>query len=426
MEQPQQETEVKQPETAQQTPQPQEPQPKPQTYSPVPPPPPKKHRRFSMLTIVGLVLIALLAGGFIGYAVTYSEFNSKLLDLQSQIGLSSGISGDIQTYVLNDNVSLASLYQHVKSSVVVVQDFVPVTTFFGARAYSSQQGSGFIALVNNQKVIVTNNHVVENAINITVTFADGDSYPAEVLGQDAKADLAVLTTSMPSDASALSLVSSTTLSVGDPVVALGSPYGLSGTLTTGVISSLGRTIIEDSSSSRSGQTIADMIQTSTAINPGNSGGPLLNYAGEVVGITTAGISDSESLGFAIPSATIIRELPSLVSTGSYDQHPSINSVGTDMTYSIAQAMGTSVTYGFLVESVSVQNGLQGGNVQKVVGSSTVILGGDIIIGVNNQRITNTDALLSYLEQHALPGQTLSFTVVRDGQQQNVSVTIGKA
>ncbi len=372
------------------------------------------------------MLIALLAGGFIGYAVTYSEFNSKLLDLQSQIGLSSGAPSGVQTYVLNDNVSLASLYQHVKSSVVVVQDLVPVTSFFGGRGYSGQQGSGFIAEVNNQKVIVTNNHVIEGAINITVTFANGDSYPAEVLGHDAKADLAVLSTQMPSDAPALSLVSSATLSVGDPVVAVGSPYGLSGTLTTGVVSALGRTIVEDSSTNQNGQSIPDMIQTSTAINPGNSGGPLLNYAGEAVGITTAGISDSESLGFAIPSSTIIRELPTLVSSGSYDQHPSINAAGTDMTYSIAQAMGASVTYGFLVESVSVQNGLHGGNVQKVVGSSTVILGGDIIVAVNNQRVTNTDSLLSYLEQHALPGQTVSFTVVRDGQQQDVSVTIGKA
>lgn len=421
MEQAQHQPDSQQPQTQQPTESP------PQTYSPTPPPPPQRKRRISSLAIIGLVLIALLAGGFIGYAVTYSEFNSKLLNLQSQIGLSDGTPSNFQTYLLNDNVSLASLYQHVKSSVVVIQDLVPVTTFFGARAYSSQQGSGFIAEVNNQKVVVTNNHVIENAINITVTFANGDSYPATVLGQDAKADLAVLSTSsMPSDAPALDLISSTSLSVGDPVVAVGSPYGLSGTLTTGIISALGRTIVEDSGTNQNGQNIPDMIQTSTAINPGNSGGPLINYAGEVVGITTAGVSDSQSLGFAIPSSTIIRELPTLVSSGSYDQHPSINAGGTDMTYSIAQAMGSSVTYGFLVESVSAQNGLQGGNTQKNIAGSTVVLGGDIIIAINNQRITNTDDLLSYLEQHTLPGQTVSFTVVRGGQQQTVSVTIGKA
>ena len=173
------------------------------------------------------------------------------------------------------------------------------------------------------------------------------------------------------------------------------------------------------------QTIPDIIQTSTAINPGNSGGPLLDYAGDVVGITTAGISNSQGLGFAIPSDTITREISSLISSGGYNQHPSINAQGTDMNYQIAQAMGTSVTYGWLVESVSTQNGLKGGSTQATVLGSNVILGGDIISGINGVRITNTDDLLSYLEQHTLPGQTANFTVVRAGQTQTVVVTIGK-
>ena len=216
------------------------------------------------------------------------------------------------------------------------------------------------------------------------------------------------------------------MQVGEPVVAVGSPYGLSGTLTTGVISALGRTITEGSSSSQNGQTIPDIIQTSTAINPGNSGGPLLTYSGEVVGITTAGISNSQGLGFAIPSETIMREISSLVTSGSYTNHPSINAVGTDMNYQIAQAMGSSVTYGWLVESVSTQNGLHGGNTQRSILGSNVQLGGDIITAINNTRITNTDDLLSYLEQHTLPGQTINFTVIRNGQQQTIQVTIGKA
>jgi S1-C subfamily serine protease len=214
------------------------------------------------------------------------------------------------------------------------------------------------------------------------------------------------------------------LQVGDPVVAVGSPYGLSGTLTTGVISSLGRTITEQSSSSNAGQTIPDIIQTSTAINPGNSGGPLLDYSGEVVGITTADISNSQGLGFAIPSDTITRELNALVTSGSYTQHPTINAQGTDMNYQIAQAMRTSVTYGWLVESVSAQNGLKGGSTQATILGSNIMIGGDIVIAINGVRITNTDDLLSYLEQHTLPGQTASFTVVRSGQTQTVSVAIG--
>ena len=393
----------------------------------IPPPPPQKPKRFSTVLIVVLLLVGLVVGGGIGYAVTYSDFNGKLTNLQTQLGLYDGSGANTQTYLLNDNVSLASLYQHVKNSVVVIQDLVPGYTMFGQRIYTLQQGSGFVTEVNNQRVVVTNNHVIDGAINFTVTFSDGNSYPATVLGQDAKADLAILSVSnMPSEATGLSLLSSSTLSVGDPVIAVGTPYGLSGTLTTGIVSALGRTIVESSDSGEGGQQIPDTIQTTTPINSGNSGGPLLNYAGQVVGITTAGISNSEGLGFAIPSSTIIREIATLVSSGSYDQHPSINTEGVDMNYPIAQAMGVSVTYGYLVEKVSTSNGLQGGNSIKAILNDNIIVGGDVIIAINNVRIANTDDLLSYLEQHTLPGQTVSFTVVRGGQTQNVQVTIGKA
>jgi S1-C subfamily serine protease len=401
------------------------------TIPPISIPQPQKTKRFSAVIIVVLLLVGLVAGGLIGYAISYSDFNGKLSSVQAELqGYSQNGNSAYSnvTYVIESNVSLSSLYQQVKSSVIVIQDIASEYGMFGNLVgYSIQQGSGFITKVNNQLVVVTNNHVIENAINETVTFADGKSYPATVLGSDAKADLAVLTvSSMPSGVTPLTLVSSETLQVGDPVVAVGSPYGLSGTLTTGVISALGRTITEVSSSSQSsGQTIPDMIQTSTAINSGNSGGPLINYAGEVVGITTAAVSNSEGLGFAIPSATIIRELSSLVTSGSYNQHPTIDATGTDMNYQIAQAMGSSVTYGWLVESVSANNGLKGGSTQASILGSTVIIGGDIIIAINGVRITNTDDLLSYLEQHMLPGQTVDFTVVRSGQTQTVSVTIEK-
>jgi S1-C subfamily serine protease len=399
---------------------------------PIPPiPQPQKTKRFSAVIIIVLLLVGLVAGGLIGYAISYSDFNGKLSSVQAQLqGYSQNgtyFSYPNATYVIGYNVSLSSLYQEVKSSVVVIQDIVPQYNFFGNLAgYSIQQGSGFITTVNSQLVIVTNNHVIQDAINETVTFADGDSYAAKVLGSDPLSDLAVLTiTPMPSGLTPLTVVNSDTLQVGEPVVAVGSPYGLSGTLTTGVISALGRTITEESSSSSTGQTIPDIIQTSTAINPGNSGGPLLDYAGEVVGITTADISNSQGLGFAIPSDTILRELSSLVTSGSYNEHPSIDATGTDMNYQIAQAMGTNITYGWLVESVSTQNGLKGGTTQTSILGSNVIIGGDIIIAINGNRITNTDDLLSYIEQHTLPDQTANFTVIRNGQTQTVSVTIGK-
>ena len=401
----------------------------------LPPPPASaetKAKRFSALLIVSVLLVGLIAGGLTAYIITYSDFNSKLTSLENQLGIYSS-NGNVtnysnSVYLLGENVSLSALYSQVKASVVVIQDLVPEYNIFGRIfGYSIQQGSGFVTSVNNQQVVVTNNHVIEDAINVTVTFSNGDSYPATVMGADPRADLAVLSVSqMPNGVVSLSLANSDLLQVGDPVVAVGSPYGLSGTLTTGVISALGRSMVEDSGTDQNELTLADVIQTSTAINPGNSGGPLITYRGEVVGITTAGISNSESLGFAIPSNTLKRELNTLVSSGSYDQHPSINAVGTDMNYQIAQAMGTNVTYGWLVESVSTSNGLQGGNTQTTILGSRYVLGGDIIIAINNQRITNADDLLSYLERNTLPGQTANFTVVRDGQTQTISVTIGKA
>ncbi len=388
-----------------------------------------KKKRFSAVLIVALLLVCLVAGGFIGYAISYSSFNSKLTSIQNQLAAHS--QNDTYntypnaTYVIGENVSLSSLYAEVKSSVVVIEDLVPTQTLF-FEGYSQQQGSGFITAVNNQLVIVTNNHVVNGASNITATFADGATYPATEIGSDPLADIAVLTiTPMPSGLTPLTLVSSNGLQVGQSVVAVGSPYGLQGTLTTGVISSLERTLTETEPDGSQGPTIPDTLQTSTAINPGNSGGPLLTYAGEVVGITTAAVSNSNGLGFAIPSATIIRELSSIVTTGTYNNHPSIDTSGTDMNYQLAQAMHTDVTYGYLVESVSTQNGLQGGKTQVTILDQNYIIGGDIIISANGTPITNTDSLLSYLERNTLPGQTVDFTVVRGGATQTVSVTIDK-
>ncbi|XES78606.1 MAG: S1C family serine protease [Candidatus Bathyarchaeia archaeon] len=406
----------------------------PQPPSPREPEPPRKTRkakRFSALVLAAILLVGLIGGGLLGFSLSYATFNGRIGDLQAQLQNLpptnvTYVSYPNATYVLTENVSLAALYSQVRPSVVVIQDFVPQYSIFGGFlvGYTQQQGSGFVTLVGSNPVVVTNNHVIQNSVNVTVTFANGDSYPSRVLGADPQADLAVLALDGESaDFQPVTLVSSSNLQVGDPVVAVGSPYGLSGTLTTGIVSALGRTITETDGTQNI--NIPDVIQTSTAINPGNSGGPLINYRGEVVGITTAAVSNSEGLGFVIPSDTILREVSSLVKNGVYDQHPTINAAGTDMTYQIAQAVGTNVTYGWLVETVGAMNGLIGGSTRVTVLGSQIITGGDIIIGINGTRIANTDDLLSYLERHTLPGQTVDFTAIRDGQTRVVSVTIGK-
>jgi serine protease Do len=178
-----------------------------------------------------------------------------------------------------------------------------------------------------------------------------------------------------------------------------------------------------------GYPIANVIQMSVAINPGNSGGPLLNYQGQVVGITTAIVSDSQGVGFAIPSSTVLREIESLVSTSSYNKHPTIGATGTDMSYEIAKAMNANVTYGWLIAQVTsggpaATAGLQGGTRQITIDGQSVTIGGDIIIALNGARIRGIDDLSTYLEENTLPGQTINVTIVRNGETTTVSLTIG--
>jgi S1-C subfamily serine protease len=265
--------------------------------------------------------------------------------------------------------------------------------------------------------------VVENAINITVTLADGDAYPATTLGFDPYADLATLSTNAPqAQLQPLQIVSSSTLQVGDPVIAIGTPYGLAGSMTVGIISAMGRTMTETETG---GYPIASVIQTSTAINPGNSGGPLLNYRGQVIGITTAIVTNSQGLGFAIPSNSIIREIESLVVNGTYEQHPSLGATGTDMTYEIAQAMGTNVTYGWLVATAPSDTGLHGGTSQTAIAGSLVTIGGDIIISINGTRITSLDDLSTYLEENTLPNETINVGIVRNNASMDLLVKLGE-
>jgi S1-C subfamily serine protease len=398
------------------------------------------------LTIVlaGTIMACLLIGGILGYAMSSLTTSSQIHDLQNQVSTLKQTISDSQsqdpssqastiennTYLLGENVSLTKLYEQVESSVVVVQgtNVTEYYTFWGQPYYQYEevQGSGFIYNLTGQIVIVTNYHVVNGVTNITVTFTDGDAYAAKVIGSDPYADLAVLTSNASQDEYyPLSITSSSTLSVGDPVIAIGTPYGLAGTVTSGIVSALGRTISE---STAGGYVIADCIQTTTPINPGNSGGPLLNYQGEVVGITTAIVTSSEGLGFAIPSNTILREIQSLATNGSYTSHPALGASGTDMTYGISQAMKVNVTYGWLIAQVTGggaadKAGLKGGTTQTQVYGTTITIGGDIIIAINGTRIKNMDDLSTYLEEHTLPGQTINVTIARNNQTLTLPVEL---
>jgi S1-C subfamily serine protease len=395
-----------------------------------------KTPRFSTTLIVTTIVVSLIAGGLLGYAVSNLIISGSISDLQNQVSALQGQVSNLQstpnvanqnsTYIMGDNVSLASLYAEVKDSIVVVQGLMVQYDIFHRAYYSQVQGSGFVYNFEGQMVVITNYHMVQDVINITVTFINGNGYAATVLGSDPYVDLAVLSTNASqSEYKPLEIVSSSTLEVGDPVIAVGGPYGLAGSMTTGIVSALGRTITEEMSG---GYPIANVIQMSAPINPGNSGGPLLNYQGQVVGITTAVVSNSQGLGFAIPSSTVLREGGSLVTEGSYNKHSWLGASGTDMTYEIAEAMGVNVTYGWLIAQVTSggpadQAGLQGGTQQVTVAGQSVTIGGDMIIAFDGTRIRNTDDLSTFLEEQTLPGQTIDVTIVRGGQTMTLTLKL---
>jgi S1-C subfamily serine protease len=392
--------------------------------------------RFSTTLIVITIVVSLIAGGLLGYAISNLIISGSISDLQNQVSELQGQVSNLQstpnavnqnsTYIIGENVSLASLYAEVKDSIVVVQGLMVQYDIFHRAYYSQVQGSGFVYNFEGQMVVITNYHMVQDVLNITVTFINGNGYAATVLGSDPYVDLAVLSTNASqSEYKPLEIVSSSTLEVGDPVIAVGGPYGLAGSMTTGIVSALGRTITEEMSG---GYPIANVIQMSAPINPGNSGGPLLNYQGQVVGITTAVVSNSQGLGFAIPSSTVLREVGSLVTEGSYNKHSWLGASGTDMTYEIAEAMGVNVTYGWLIAQVTSggpadQAGLQGGTQQVTVAGQSVTIGGDVIIAFDGTRIRNTDDLSTFLEEQTLPGQTIDVTIVRGGQTMTLTLKL---
>jgi S1-C subfamily serine protease len=249
-----------------------------------------------------------------------------------------------------------------------------------------------------------------------------------VVGTDPLSDLAVVSVSSApsSEFVPLNVVSSSNAAVGDTVYAIGNPFGLSGSITSGIISQLGRTIQETTSSTYS---IAGVIQFSAAINPGNSGGPLFDGAGNVIGITTATVSGSTGLGFAIPSSTLLRELPSIITSGTYASHSYLGVSGADMNYALAQAEKTNVTYGVLVENVASGSaastaGIHAGTTSATIEGSQYLVGGDVIVSVNGTRIVNQDALSTYLEQNTVAGQTVELGLVRSGSFTTVAVTLG--
>jgi S1-C subfamily serine protease len=355
---------------------------------------------------------------FIGDLMQTTEDGRKGLDDDAfQVGQVSTVKAS------DTELTLTNLFQKVEKSVVQITDSDEINVF------ESRLGSGFVYDDNGH--IITNHHVVSGGgSRLDVTFPDGTVYRASVIGSDLYTDVAVLyVEEAPKEKLLpLPLADSSMMRVGEQVAAIGNPFGLSGSMSAGIISGVGRQIPAQEAEDFS---IPDIIQTDAPINPGNSGGPLLNMRGEVIGINSAIYSTTgqfAGVGFAIPSNTIAKVVPSLITTGSF-QHPWLGVAGKDMTPGIANRLGLDEPRGFLVmevvaESPAEKAGIKRGNEDAVIDGMQVKLGGDVIIAIDNNTVRKIDDILAYVEREKSVGDKLKLTILRDGQTMEVMATLG--
>ncbi|HEY5737204.1 MAG TPA: trypsin-like peptidase domain-containing protein [Nitrososphaeraceae archaeon] len=351
-------------------------------------------------TIV-LMLIFLASGTFFGIA------NAQNLDEASN---SSN----------NKSLSLNDLFELVENSIVQVTKTMPPANPYGPdKENSTALGSGFI--YNDKGYIVTNNHVVENAEVVDITFINGDRYTANITGTDPFSDLAVIkinenTTGLPKP---LVVGNSSALRVGDQVVAIGNPFGLDSSMTTGIVSQIGRLLSID----ERGFSIPNAIQTDALINPGNSGGPLLNMKGEVIGVNTAGIFPG-GIGLAVPSNTVLRIIPVLMEEKNYT-HPWLGVTGNTLTADLAKREKVDRTLkGVIIDNLVRSSpadlaGLNGSNINQY-GEKR---GGDIVTAVDGKQILKMEDLISYLELNKAVNENATLSVYRDGEIIDKQVTL---
>ena len=285
-------------------------------------------------------------------------------------------------------------------------------------------GSGFV--FDKKGHIITNSHVVKDAKKVVVTFLDGRSYNAEVIGFDKFTDIGVIKVNADlSLLKPLAIGDSANLKVGEPIAAIGNPFGLSGSMTSGIISQLGRLLPLGA-----GYSIPDVIQTDAAINPGNSGGPLLNMRGEIVGINTAiqsATGEFTGVGFAVPSQTIAKIVPTLIENGEY-HHPWIGISGRDIDPDLAKVLNLNDAVGFLVITV-VENspaskaGIHGSNDTIEMDGVKYTVGGDIILSVDGKQVRKIDDILIHLQRAKSIGDEMNLEILRDGRTTNITITL---
>lgn len=354
-----------------------------------------------------LIIIGLILAGLVIPTVLY---------VHAQGGSLAPLPAAAPYQPVGEEQTLAAVYQSVIRSVVNIN-----TVGRGGGG----TGSGFV--IDTEGHIVTNNHVVEGAEYIRVSFFDGTIADAELIGRDPDSDLAVIKINPTgADIQPVSIADSSTVFVGQSVLAIGSPFGQDFTLTTGIVSALDRSLSRENNFS-----IPELIQTDAAINPGNSGGPLLDLQGRVIGVNTAilgGTRTASGVGFAVPSNQVRRVVPYLIATGEY-KHSFLGISGADLLPEQRQAMNLPANLrGVMVVQVTrggpaAKAGLQGatGAINTPFGQQA--LGGDIITAINGTPINSMTDLVGYLNDFTQPGDTITITIVRGSQTGDVQVTL---
>jgi len=362
--------------------------------------------------IVGATAIILL---FTFILIPSQEIGTP--DLITSNGHDATTLGDVLSSS-KSNLSLVELFEKSEEGVVKIQ-----VDRNGQNTGSV--GSGFV--YDNLGHIITNAHVVDGATKATVTFLDGSQYDAEIIGTDKFTDIAVIKVNeKPRLLHPLQIGDSSQLHVGEHVAAIGNPFGLSGSMTSGIVSQMGRLLPTQDS----GFSIPDVIQTDAAINPGNSGGPLLNLRGEVVGINTAIQSMSgefSGIGFAIPSNTAIKIVPSLIEDGEY-YHPWIGISGRDIDPELARVLELKDAKGFLIITVvdgspADKAGLKGMTATQVIDGKEYPADGDIIISVDDKEVRKISDILIHLQREKSVGDTMVLGVLRDGEFMHKVLTL---
>ena len=369
-----------------------------------------------------------IVGGVIGAAAVILIFAFVLMPAQQistpDLIISNGHDvtkfGDETILSTKKSLTLVELFEKSESGVVRID----VDKINSSRETGSL-GSGFV--FDDLGHIITNAHVVESASSVTITFLDGSQYNAQIIGSDKFTDIAVIKVEeKPRYLHPLQMGDSSTLKVGEQVAAIGNPFGLSGSMTSGIVSQMGRLL----PSQDTGFSIPNVIQTDAAINPGNSGGPLLNMAGKVMGINTAiqsGTGQSAGIGFAVPSNTILKVVPVLIEKGKYS-HPWIGISGKDIDPELAKVRDLDQSKGFLIVTVVPGSpaeiaGLKGVSEIKIIGDKEYPADGDIIISVDGKEVRKISDILIHLQEEKSVGDEMILGILRDGEVMHIILAL---